>query len=201
MDTGFCPHCGATRSEWAKFCGSCGRAYDAPPPPAPVASAPETEAPDATYKLHGSGMPVTRRGWLILLGIAVLVGGFYVLNSKIPSIGPAGVSSANLPPAGTIWFGSSFDASTFEIRDRTTSINSQQGFSAVAHLTRSMDGSAHSVRISYNGTVVSSSSVTWQGWGEVWGFSPGALLAAGDWRYELIDVGGNVLASGTIRAT
>ena len=30
-DQAFCPHCGARRPEWAKFCGTCGNAHDMPP--------------------------------------------------------------------------------------------------------------------------------------------------------------------------
>jgi predicted amidophosphoribosyltransferase len=41
--TELCPHCGATRQEWARFCGKCRNRYDAPPrpggPPAPAPSA------------------------------------------------------------------------------------------------------------------------------------------------------------------
>jgi hypothetical protein len=205
-NAGFCPHCGAPRSDWAKFCGSCGKAYDTPPPTVTSPPEPFTEPPtfalDESYKLGGSGMPGSLRGWLIaLLGLAILAGGYYILNNRVPSIGGGGVSEANLPPAGTIWFGSSFDPTTFELRGRTTTISSQSAFSAVAHLMKSMEGSALTIRISYNGTIVSSSPVTWQGSGEVWGFSPGALLAAGQWRYELVDVGGNILAGGTITAS
>ena len=31
LATEFCPHCGAPRVEWAKFCGKCGNAYEGPP--------------------------------------------------------------------------------------------------------------------------------------------------------------------------
>lgn len=48
-ETAFCPHCGARRPEWARFCGACGNGYDAPAvgtrpvgtvPPAPLGPTP-----------------------------------------------------------------------------------------------------------------------------------------------------------------
>jgi hypothetical protein len=205
----FCPQCGTGRVGALRFCRSCAFDYDSLPPAESRAASPaETHdqptagvAPSAAVP-EASSRNVSRLLIGLALGVAIVIGGFYILNNRIPSIGPSsGVSGANLPPAGAIWFGSSFDPSTFEIRGRTTSISSQTAFSAVARLTREMAGSDLSIRISYNGAVISSSAVTWQGSGDVWGFSPGALMAAGEWRYELVDVGGNVLASGTITAT
>ena len=38
----FCPHCGAKRPEWARFCAACGNGYDASPAGSPPAV---TEAP------------------------------------------------------------------------------------------------------------------------------------------------------------
>ena len=64
-----------------------------------------------------------------------------------------------------------------------------------------MDASALAIRTSWNGQLVSTVAVTAKGSGDVWGFSPGPLFMAGEWKYDLTDIGGNVLASGTITAT
>jgi hypothetical protein len=196
-NAGFCPHCGAPRSDWAKFCGSCGRAYDAPPTPVTAPTAPPP-APDETYKLSGSGMPASRRGLLILLGIAVLVGGYYILNNRIPSIGPSsGPSSSNLPPAGDIWFGQTFDSTTFEVRSRLTSATAGQTIALVGHLSRSTDASNANLRISLDGTTFVNQALGLTGETDVYGATY-VPPVAGAYRFELTDVGGSVLAAGSI---
>ena len=57
------------------------------------------------------------------------------------------------------------------------------------------------IRTSFDGKLVATTPLSVKGTGDVWGFSPGPLFAAGDWKYDLTDVGGNVLATGTITAT
>ena len=105
------------------------------------------------------------------------------------------------PPSGVIWFGSSFDPDTFELRNRTTSFAAGEPFSAVASLARTMDGTDLSMRIYADGELWTSAALSWTGNGDLWGFSPGPAYSAGTWRYELVDVGGNVLATGTVFAT
>jgi hypothetical protein len=63
-----------------------------------------------------------------------------------------------------------------------------------------MDAANLVIRVSYNGALVANSAANASGSGGVWGWSPGPLFAAGQWRYDLTDIGGNVLASGTITA-
>lgn len=106
--------------------------------------------------------------------------------------------TTNVPPAGAIWFGTSFDPSTMELAGRKTTVGQSEAFSMVAHLTRSMNASDLVIRSYFEGKLVGQSPVSAQGSGDVWGFSPGPLLAAGSWRYDITDVGGNVLASGTL---
>lgn len=64
-----------------------------------------------------------------------------------------------------------------------------------------MDGEDLLMRVSYEGQVVSNQSANASGVSEYWGFTAGPLFSAGTWRYEFTDIGGNVLASGEIRAT
>jgi hypothetical protein len=61
-----------------------------------------------------------------------------------------------------------------------------------------MAGSDLSIRVELNGSVLATSKTGWSGSGDIWGFTPGAPTLAGAWTYQLIDVGGNVLASGTL---
>lgn len=139
-----------------------------------------------------------------ILAVAILVGACSgttpTTTTRPPAATPA-VQSANLPPTGVIWFGSSFDTTTFAIAGKTSKVDSHAGFSMVAHLIRAMDASALAMRIYWNGSLVSTTAVNALGSGDVWGFSPGPLFEAGTWRYDITDVGGNVLATGSVTAT
>ena len=112
-----------------------------------------------------------------------------------------GVSSANVPPTGEVWFGQSFDTSTFAITGRTSTVKVGAPFAAVANIGKTVDGSAMNMRIYLDGTLIATTGLSWTGSGDVWGWSPNPAYAAGSWRYELTDVGGNVLAGGQVEAT
>jgi hypothetical protein len=57
------------------------------------------------------------------------------------------------------------------------------------------------MRVYWDGQLVTTQAANAEGTGDLWGWSLGPLFEAGLWRYELIDVGGNVLASGEVTAT
>jgi hypothetical protein len=71
----------------------------------------------------------------------------------------------------------------------------------VAQLPHTMSGNELAMRVYLDGDLVNSSAVDIEGEGDVWGFSPGPLFTPGTWRYEITDIGGNVLASGEVQAT
>ncbi|MHB8399937.1 MAG: hypothetical protein ACYDCI_13570 [Candidatus Limnocylindrales bacterium] len=138
------------------------------------------------------GMIGALLGALLLIAVvgAVMLGG---AKSSTPQ-----VAAANLPPAGEVWFGFSFDPNTFAMSQQATTFSTSAPIAAVIHLTHSMAGSQMSLRSYWNGTLVATTALTWSGTGDVWGTTLGPVLEAGDWRYEFVDVGGNVLASGQI---
>lgn len=111
-----------------------------------------------------------------------------------------GVSADDVPPTGTIWFGSSFDTQTFALTNRRTSVKTTEPIAIVGHLTRSVDENDLLLRVTYEGTLVSNTPATLTSGGEVVGFALNPLGTAGSWLYELTDIGGNVLASGTVSA-
>lgn len=108
---------------------------------------------------------------------------------------------ADVPPAGEVWFGSSFDTDTFEIQDRFTTVDAHQSFSMVAHFPEQVDAAEFSIRVYWKGELVNTTPSNASGSGDLWGYSPGPLIERGVWRYEFIDIGGNILASGEITAT
>lgn len=111
----------------------------------------------------------------------------------------AGAVLKDVPPTGQIWFGQSFDPTTFALTGKRTTAGTQEPVALVAHLTKGIDGST-TIRASLNGTFVTSAPVTVTGSGEVLGFVLGALVTPGQWTYDVVDIGGNVLATGTIVA-
>jgi hypothetical protein len=131
-------------------------------------------------------------GYLVLGG-----SGAKLATGPGPTLTPVIV---DLPPSGQIWFGSSFDPATFALKAKTFRVNINTPFSMVASLTRSVDGADLSVRLSLDGGLAKSQPLHVTGFGAVWGFTPDPLPAGGTWRYDLVDIGGDVLASGTIQA-
>jgi hypothetical protein len=151
--------------------------------------------------------PATRRGpsnfvqVLLVLGtVGVLAAGAY-LGILSPTTGlPVGTTaSVNLPPTGTVWFGQSFDPDTFALTGQRTNVGTHEAVAMVAHMTKSMADSV-TLRASLNGQLVGQVPVSVKGSGEIFGTVLGALNVPGEYRYDLVDVGGNVLASGTVTA-
>jgi len=105
-----------------------------------------------------------------------------------------------VPPVGSIWFGSSFDARTFALSDRRETVGEHESFSMVAHLAQAVYGKSLKMRTWWEGQVVLTTAVTEKRTADVWGFAIGPVLNAGLWTYDLTDVSGNVLASGSVSA-
>lgn len=125
-----------------------------------------------------------------------LLAGCQATSTPATQSGPA---AADLPPAGSVWFGSSFDPATFVVHGRTTTVPAGQPVAVVAHLSHSIDMSAANLRISLDGTNYLNQALGLAGEGDVYGmtFSP---PAAGHYLVEVADVGGNVVASSSFDA-
>jgi hypothetical protein len=160
---------------------------------------------EPTAKRFGSGV---LQGLLVLaiLGVAGF-GAWYALGQTgagPPQSPPGGGAEQplDLPPAGVIWFGESFDADTFEIHGRTSTVAADETFRMVAHLEEAVAGDELVMRVSWNGSAVANQAASEESEsGDIWGWTLGPLFQAGSWRYELTDIGGNVLAAGTIEVT
>src|SRR5207253_4730299 len=109
--------------------------------------------------------------------------------------------ATDVPPIGTIWFGHSFDATTFAISGRISTVGVGEPFSFVAHLPRGLNASELIVREWRNGKLVATRRANSTGEGDIWGFSSGPRVETGQWRFDLTDLGGKILATGTITAT
>ena len=198
-----CPRCGTARHGTERFCPTC--AFD-------FWRAAQGEAPAASEVRSVTPAPASSRPrWLIPVGILVAVVIAVAIGQRLLGDASDNIADrverdlaeigADLPPAGDIWFGSSFDADTFELRGRTTAVGANDAFSLVGRLPSVYDAADLGMRVYLDGQLVASQAFNASGSGDLWGFSPGPLFEPGTWRYEFTDVGGNVLASGEVEAT
>jgi hypothetical protein len=185
-----------------RYCATCQFDFD------PGTHSGGGQAWPAADASHVDGIPgvigPTRRSRIAFGIVAVVVIAALVLEASgvITGGGASGrAPSGDLPPAGSIWFGSTFDRTTFVLGGRTTIVGTDAPFSFVARLTRSTRGSEMAMRWSRDGSLATKSALGWDGEGEVWGGTTGPLSEAGDWRLELTDLDGNTLASGTLVVT
>jgi hypothetical protein len=136
----------------------------------------------------------------VLLVVGVLygvsqIGGFGAILDRLQL---PQVSTANLPPKGTVWFGETFDPATFEIENKLTSGKVGDTVAFVGTLTE--PGTGIQVRLTTGGITTTVPSDDIPDGSEVAGGTLN-LLFAGPMKVELIDVGGNSLASGTLQVT
>jgi uncharacterized RDD family membrane protein YckC len=90
--------------------------------------------------------------WLVLIVLAGLfvsltgtVVAFDELSSRLPSTTGIQAPPENIPPVGAIWFGDSFNPSTFGLNRRSTTFSMGQSVAIVAHLSRDLGNERISV--------------------------------------------------------
>jgi hypothetical protein len=137
-----------------------------------------------------------RRGALLLAVVLLVVGagGFFITRQS--GVQPG----SNLPPAGTIWFGTSFDTTTFAISGQASSFVQGDRVAMVAHFSWMITG-GQSVNVIVDGVTVKSGSASASDY-DLYGITlSSASLPTGTHAFEIDDVGGNPLASGTVTIT
>ncbi len=206
--TGFCPKCGNQRVGQFRYCRSCGFDFDQSTAEAPTSGASDPGlrvVPPPAVQPAARGMGTGRIVAWGIIGVLIVAIGLLIVQpgmlNSVAILGPDGGTPIDTPPAGAIWFGETFDTTTFELSGRTSSVGANDSFAAVAQLTKITPGDAINLRLSYDGSVVSNTGVNWNGSGDVWGWTSAPLVAAGAWTIALTDIGGNVLASGTLTVT
>ncbi|MDQ2964308.1 MAG: hypothetical protein M3R57_00435 [Chloroflexota bacterium] len=138
--------------------------------------------------VNTQGSPVRIVGLTVLVvGLAISVGLLLSRNAGSP----------NVPPAGSIWFGSSFDAKSFEIRDRADSFTSGARVALVAHLSQAVPA-GYAATIDIDGHATPTSVAPSAGMDFYGVVIPSAFLAPGVHHVRVSDIGGNELASGSV---
>ena len=168
------------------ICPSCGFDYRtnavAAPPPSIV------QPVTAQKALGTQGWPVRIVGLIVLVvGLAISVGLLLSTNG----------GSADEPPAGSIWFGSSFDTKSFEIRDRADSFTSGARVALVAHLSQTVPA-GYAATIDIDGHLTPTTVAPSAGMDFYGVMIPSAFLTPGVHHVRVSDIGGNELASGSL---
>ena len=200
----FCQHCGAPHDDDAKFCPKCGRPVEATTPATAsfsekYAGTPYGATPPSAAHVTSSRGLSTRT--VVIIGILIVaVIGAWQLGLFAGLTSTAG-TAGDIPPSGEVWFGSSFDTNTFALSGITTTFKTGETAALVAQLPRSVSEGDMNMRVSLDGTVIVSQAIAMQGSGDVFGITLTPFVVAGTYKYDLVDIGGNALASGTLTVT
>lgn len=90
IDQAFCPHCGAKRPEWARFCAACGNGYDVTPAArqTAIAQTPVTPIPPSAPAVASASVAKKRPaakiwGWLFVIGAGLWIYGTVSSNHAV----------------------------------------------------------------------------------------------------------------------
>ena len=185
----FCPHCGTAHVPWARFCPKCGNAVAMPPSGPEAVSTPS--APKAAHPIREA-----------LVTVGVLIVAIGVVGAVLAWRGiPFNLFGAHsIPPAGQIWFGDSYNASTFEMHELWTSVSTGRPISCVAHTTRDVAANGAKLHIDLEGTTLADQALgSLSGPGDLIGFTF-TPPAAGTYAFSIVGTDGSVLATGSLPA-
>jgi zinc-ribbon domain len=188
-----CPRCGEPLAAGARFCQACGNALD----PLPSESSQSTaERASRTAPWSASQLREAMITVAVLVVAAVVVLYFLVWRGAPGTLFPA----ATTPPPGEIWFGDSYDATTFVLRERWTSVAAGRQLAAVAHTARQIAADGGKLRIELDGSIIADEALAnLTGPGNLIGFtfSP---PSPGTYTFSVVATDTTVLATGSITA-
>ena len=182
----YCPRCGAGYPERTVSCPSCGGALDG--------------RAGSRVGLGGHNVIAWILSGVLVVGL-VGVGALLVRLGTVPSTstGAPGVTVSDLPPTGQVWFGATFDSTSFALAERSAHARVGSTIAAVAHLSRVVGSSGAHVLVDLNGTTMADNPLNLEGVGPAdvvgWTF---ALPVAGTYRVTVADDRGTTLATGTV---
>ncbi len=188
-----CPRCGEPLAAGARFCQACGNAVD------PLRDEPAASA--AAPPSNSSPAPARRRREALVTAAVLVVAAAVVLAVLVWRGVPAALFPApSVPPAGEIWFGDSYDAATFALHERWTSVAVGRQLNAVAHTTRQIAANGGKLRIELDGSIIADQTLAdLTGPGDLIGFrfSP---PSPGTYTFSIVAPDTTVLATGSIAA-
>jgi len=153
-------------------------------------------APPATLTGPARARRMPLLGGVAILVLVLVVGLAWMLTRS----GGPGVAAADLPPSGTVWFGSSFDPETFILAGRTSSVRLGLPIALVGHLSRPSRDETLGFAIGLAGVQLSAPGERVSSGHDLVGVSvPGVdIFAAGTMTVRVIDESGTTLSWGSI---
>lgn len=154
--------------------------------------------------------PVEPVGWVerAIVGLLVVtVAGFlaWYMGARVDNVfdgisGRLGAviapPAATVPPVGSIWFTPTLDPTTFRVTNPVSRLPAASPFVLVAHLPHPVDSVTSGLRVYVDGQLTGEAAVTGSLSGDLWAVAIAPLYFPGTWRYEVVDVDGNLLAGG-----
>lgn len=190
-----CPHCSRPIPGDAAFCPSCGGRLTMSSAASSTATAFAQPQAVAAATPTGTGSKIA-----LIAVVAVIVVGVALLwqSGVLSRVSGPGPVNADLPPAGSIWFGASFDTTTFHVNGQRTTFKVGDPLALVGHLTRTVNPGEAILRIVVDGIQVANETISLSGGASnVIGVTY-ATPFNGTYAFTMTDIGGNTLASGTI---
>jgi hypothetical protein len=190
--------------EDADVCPRCGAAviYAVMRPNGPPAESVPMVSPAQPVPVPGPRRRSPIQNLVIIVGVVALVAVTYLLLTRTtaePGVAPR----ANEPPAGQVWFGSAFDSTTLEVRGKMSTVTRGQPVALVAHFSRTVPkGIAVRVVVTRpDGRSATVGTQTFAADADRFGvvIQSALLDTTGGFSFEVKDVGGNRLASGSLQ--
>jgi hypothetical protein len=113
------------------------------------------------------------------------------------------VPAQDVPPAGTIWFGTAYDVTTFHLTGHATSFPLGQQVALVARMSRAMGNERVEIDLTTSGIRLPVGYTSFTPGNDIAAelVPPNYLTIPGQIAFQAQDAGGNVLAIGTITIT
>jgi len=136
-----------------------------------------------------------RRGAsLLVAAVLVVSGGFFFFTRHDVQPEP------NVPPAGTIWFGTSFDTKTLAVSGEALSFAQGSRVVMVAHFSATVPG-GQGTNLVVDGVSFPEGSASASNYDLLGAVILQAFLTTGPHTFEVEDLGGNSLAAGIVTIT
>jgi hypothetical protein len=162
--------------------------------PEPSAAPPQDARPRASYKQLLATVIIA----FVVVG-ALAYGGLLLLGMLLPNEIGSDIW-IDIPPAGQIWFGESFDTDTQTMTGISDTFATADTFTVVVHVGRVVESGDLRLHVVLGDDVVEDRPLG-GGEGDIIVFTAGPLDEPGTYELEAIDAAGDVLASGEVTLT
>ena len=142
------------------------------------------------------------RAFLLAVVTALVIGCSGSGSAAPAGSGAGGGGSGQLPPVGSVWFGSAFDPASLAVSDRATSLKAGTPMAAVGHFLQPKPPEDMTVTVSKQQSILHRLPVTGSGPAKAFGIDlTPQELDAGNYVITFVDKNRRTLAAGTLVVT